>query len=582
MAFNLGNEGNRNKLFGSRPVGVESTKPWGEKTVIDLLTNNLTKKDWEHVQKTWDLIESLWPDMSKFHAEMTGFEPKKVDPSPFDVVMKDGEVINMRGGYYPLKQDSRSSLLAAARDGVESPLRSEKNVIFSTTKNGFTKQRNNAGYSIALDPSLMNTHIIDVIHDLSFRDIVSDFQRVLNNPEFQGTVQAKLGPEGLKQFKSYIDNIANGDSYRNVGMSAIEKTVDYLRKSGTKAAITFRVGVITQNAANFMLYPKAIEGFGATDAIIAVTKHGLLDYVPKAAFNWKAAKVVRDEVHNLSAYMRDRRNTPDYSLRDIQSEMFGEKNPISEFGVGLLSASDDLTAIPMWKRAYEKKMAETGNSDQSVYYADSLIKAVNGSGRKYDIAPIMRSKKTMDKVFSSFYGFMNVEFNRWVKESGMATHGIENIPRFVGFVASRMIAFTIASDLLAGKGPKEEDDPAAYYASKMATYPLQLMPVVRDVAPLLIDNALGLHSFGYRPPIAFSEFDAFSKLASKAQSYVKGTGKTNEQDLAEAAAKVAAYGTGYPDQMNAWFFNAYDYFVNGMDPELTDMMKRRPKKDRKE
>jgi hypothetical protein len=588
MAYNLGNEGNRNKLFGSRPVGIESAKPWNEKVVMDLLTNNLTKKDWDHVQKTWDLIESLWPDLSKFHAERTGFEPKKVDPSPFDITIPGGEVINMKGGYYPLKQDNRSSLLVAARDGVESPLRSEKNVIFSTTKNGFTKQRNNASYPIDLREDLINSHIIDVIHDLHFRDIVSDFQRVLNNPEFQGTVQAKLGPEGLKQFKSYIDNIANGESYRDVGLKGVEGWVDYARRAGTKAAITFRVGVITQNAANFMLYPGAIEGFGVRETSMAILKHGLLNYLPKSAFNWKAAKQVREEIYALSPYMRDRRQTPDYSLHDIQSEMFGEKNAVSEFGVGLLSASDDLTAIPMWKQAYEKKMGETGDYKQSAYYADSLIKAVNGSGRKYDVAPIMRTKSVLNKVFSSFYGFMNVEFNRWVKESGMATQygmsikGIENSPRFVGFVASRMIGFVIASDFLAGKGPKEEDDPVSYYASKMISYPLQLLPVVRDAAPLIIDNALGLHSYGYRPPVAFSVYDALEKLGTKTQSYVKGTGKTTGQDVVEATAKIASYGTGYPDQMNAWFFNAYDYFVNGMDPELTDMMKRRPKKKRDE
>jgi hypothetical protein len=589
MAFNLGNEGNSSKLFSTRPYGVESTKPWGRQTVMDLLSNNLDKRDWQTVQKTWDLINTLWPELSKFHAEMTGFEPKKVEAAPFEVTLRNGETIQLAGGYYPLKQDPRSSLISAERESAESPLYTEQNPAWkATTKTGFTKQRSNANYSIDLDTALINRHIIDVVHDLYFRDLVSDYRRMLNNKEFQLTVQSKLGPEGLKQFSDHVSNIANGESYRNVGMSAIEKTVDYLRKAGTKAAITFRVGVITQNAANMLLYPKAIEGFGAIDATTALLKHGLLNYIPKSAFNWNAAKQVREEIYNLSPYMRDRRQTPDYSLHDIQSNMFGSKNAISEFGIGLLSASDDLTAVPMWKQAYEKKLGETADSKQSAYYADSLIKAVNGSGRKYDVSPIMRSKSVMEKTFSSFYMFMNVEFNRWVKESGMATQdgmsikGIENAPRFIGFVASRVILFSIASDILAGKGPEEEEDPAAYYGSKVLSYPLQLLPVVRDIAPIIIDSSLGLHSYGYRPSVAYSEFDAISKLATKAQSYAKGTGKTNEQDVAEAVAKVASYGTGYPDQMNAWFFNAYDYFVNSMDPELIDMMKRRPKKKRAE
>lgn len=577
MALNLGNKGNSSKLFGTKPVGVGGNKPWDQQIVMDLLGKNLDKRDWQTVQKLWDTVNSIWPDIAKFHAEMTGFEPKKVESTPFDVLLPNGETIHLEGGYYPLKQDKNASLLAAQRESADSPLYTEQNPAWkATTKTGFTKQRTGAEYAIDLNPSIINQHIIDVVHDLHFRDLVSDYRRMLNNHDFQGTVLSKLGPGGLKAFDSYVKNIANGEAYRNVGMSALEDVVDYMRRAGTKAAITFRVGVITQNAANMVLYPKSIEGFGVSDASMALIKHGLLNYLPKSAFNWKAAKQVRDEIYNISPYMRDRRQSPDYSLRDINNK----DNAVSEFGIGLLSGSDDLIAVPMWKQAYEKKFAEIGDQQKAAYYADSLIKAVNGSGRKYDVSPIMRSKSISDKIFTSFYGFMNTEFNRWVKESGMATQSIGNKARFVGFVASRAVLFPIISDLLAGKGPDDDEDPATYYAGKIATYPLQLVPMVRDIAPIAIEVGLGLHTYGYRPPIVLSEYEAVSKALTKTSSYLYDKGDTTGQDVAESLAKVASYGTGYPDQFNAWFFNAYDYFMNGMDPELEDIMKRRPKKSR--
>lgn len=585
MALNLGNEGNSSKLFGTRPVGIDSTKQWGQQTVIDLLSKHLNKKDWETVQKVWDTVNTIWPDLSKFHAEMTGFEPKKVEATPFDVTLPNGEIVHMEGGYYPLGQDRRASLIAAARDDAAIALQSEKvSALMATTNTGATKQRTNVQYAISLDPSLVNKHIVDVVHDLYFRDLVADYRRMLNNSDFQGTVQSKLGPAGLKAFDSYVRNIANGESYRNVGLSGIESVVDYLRRAGTKAAITFRVGVITQNAANMVLYPKAIDGFGVTDASIGLIKHGLLNYLPKSAFDWKSARKVREEIYNLSPYMRDRRKNPDYSLNDLQRQMFDfdKGKSVSEFGIGLLSGSDDLIAVPMWKQAYEKKLAETGDSKQSAYYADSLIKAVNGSGRKYDVAPIMRSKSVLDKIFTSFYSFMNTEFNRWVRETGILTQDIENVPRFIGFAASRMVVFTIMSDLLAGKGPKDDDDTVAYWAGKIATYPLQLLPVVRDVAPLVINSTLGLDTYGYRSPLALTELENITKAGSKIGSYFYGEGRTTEQDVTESLAKVASYGTGYPDQFNAWFFNLYDYYINGMEPELEDIMKRRNKKERKD
>lgn len=577
MALNIGNEGNSSKLFGTRPVGVGGNKPWGQQTVIDLLSKNLDKRDWQTVQKLWDTVNSIWPDIAKFHAEMTGFEPQKVEHAPFDVTLPNGETIHMNGGYYPLKQDRNASLLAAQRESVDSPLYTEQNPAWkATTKTGATKQRTNAQYAIDLDPSLINQHIIDVVHDLYFRDLVSDYRRMLNNADFQGTVLNKLGPGGLKAFDSYVRNIANGEAYRNVGLEGLEKYVDYMRRAGTKAAITFRVGVITQNAANMVLYPKAIEGFGVADTSMAMIRHGLLNYLPKSAFNWKSAKQVRDEIYDISPYMRDRRKSPDYSLNDINNK----DNAISEFGIGLLSGSDDLIAVPMWKQAYEKKLAETGDSKQSAYYADSLIKAVNGSGRKYDVSPIMRSQSVTTKLFTSFYGFMNTELNRWIRESGIARQSVENWPRFAGFIASRAIVFTILSNLLAGKGPDDKDDPVAYWAGQFSTYPLQLIPMVRDIAPLAINSALGLQTYGYRNPIALSEFDNIYKTFSKASSYGNGKGTPTGQDVAETIAKAASYGAGYPDQFNAWFFNLYDYYVNGMDPELEDIMKRRPKKER--
>ncbi|WP_094604953.1 hypothetical protein SPSIL_017140 [Sporomusa silvacetica DSM 10669] len=581
LAFNIGNDGNRTKLMSTRPVGFSAKVPWNEKTAMDLLSNNLTEKDWTLVQKTWDMVNSIWPDLSKFHAEMTGFEPGKVEATPFDIKLPNGKIVHMEGGYYPLKQDARASLLAAERAAADSELYKEQMPTWkATTNQGATKQRTQAEYAIDLNPSVMTKHIIDVVHDLHFRDLVADYRRMLNNKDFQEAIRNKLGADGPKIFKDYIANIANGEAYRDVGMMGTEKLVNYFRKSATKAAIAYRVGVITQNAANIVLYPKAIEGFGVTDAAIGLINHGLMNYIPKAAFNWKAAQAVRDEVHGLSAFMRDRRLSPDFSLKDVQSNMFGDNNPLTDFGLSLLSASDDLFAVPMWKQAYEKQLAKTGDSKQSAYYADSLIKAVNGSGRKYDVSPIIRSSNVANKVFTSFYGFMNVEFNRWVRESGIAAQDIKNVPRFIGFAASRMVAFTVLSELLAGKGPEDKDNPVSYWAGKVAAYPLQLVPMVRDIAPLVINSVLGVQTYGYNPPIAFTVYDNIDKATTKTMSYINDTGKTTGQDVAESYAKVAAYSTGYPDQFNAWFFNLYDYFNNRMEPEVKDLMKRRPSKER--
>jgi len=581
MALNIGNAGNRERLFGTMPVGLDA-KVWNEATVMKVLNKYLDARDWKTVQRLWDSINSIWPELSKFHAEMTGFEPIKVEALPFDVNLPNGETIHMSGGYYPLKEDPRSSIQSAEKADLQGPLYNDKRPGWKAmTRQGSLKSRTGADYAVSLDLTIMYQHMLEVIHDLHFRDLVADYRRMVTNKDFQATVQKKLGPEGVKVFSDYVANVADGEAYKNVGLSGLENTVRFLRVNAAKAAITLRVGVLTQNLSNLVLYPGAVKDFGVLDATAGMLKYGLFNYIPKSAVNWKAAAAMREEVYKLSPFMRDRRNTPDYTLNDLHKNVFREGNPVSEFGMGLLAGTDDLIAIPMWKQAYGKELGRSGDQKAAAQYADDLIRKVNGSGRKYDVSGIMRSKSEYVKALTSFMGFMNVEYNRWVKETGMVMQSGYNIPRYVGFIASRVIVFQILSNLLSDKTPDDKEDPAAWVIGNALSYPTTMFPLARDVAPLVIDKALGLQSYGYRPPIAFNSLENLYNLGNKTTAYMSGKGKTTGQDVAESFTKTAAYGLGAPDQFNAWFWNAYDIMSNGMDPDFEDIMKRRPKKERK-
>jgi len=587
IALNMGNEGNKEKLLSTKPIDFTDAKEWNENVVMRVLTKYLDKKDWQTVQNVWNLVNELWPDLSRVHAEMTGFEPEKVESLPFTVLTPKGELLKLDGGYYPLKRDSRGTLQNAEKADTQGPLYNDtRSAIKATTRTGATKERTSAQYAISLDLSTMNGHIVDVIHDIYFRDLVADYRRVLADKNFQSVITAKLGPEGLQAFADQVANVANGEAYKNVGKEGLEKTVNSLRKAGSKSAILFRVSTIVQNLANITLYPKAVEGFGFIDSSTAMLKYGLFNYIPKATINWKAARAMRENIYTLSPFMRDRRNTPDYSLNDLHSSLFGDDSMLSHFGFGLLAGADDLFAVPMWKQAYDKEFARTGDQKQAAFYADTLIKRVNGSGRKYDVAPVIRSKSELTRVMTPFYGFMNTQYNGWVREAGIASQGLENLPRFLGVVASRYVAFVVLSDLLSGKQPDKKDNPMAWWAREIASFPFQLAPISRDVVPLLLDSALGLKSYGYQPPVTFSAFENITNLVTKTNKYLTNKKptktSTNGQDVAEAFSKFAAYSTGIPDQFNAWFWNMYDYANNSMDPEWLDIMKRRPKKERKD
>lgn len=579
MAMNLGNGQNKEKLFTTPPVGIDGATEWGQQVVMGLLEKHLTPKDWEFVQNTWDLINELWPQISKMHKEITGFSPGKVDAMPFNVKMQDGTFIAMKGGYFPLKEDPRASMKASIREQLDSPLYTEKNPAWvAATRTGHTKARTEAQYSIALDVTLIYRHLRDVTHDLAFRKTIIDLRRLLNDERMHGVIQEALGPEGYLVLREWVGAVASGNTTERTGVEVWEKMVGWLRRHATVAALMMKPSVIIQNLANPFLFSGAAEGFGSKQALNGFFVRGVLNYLPKAMFNWKAQKEIKDFVYSKSAFMRDKHETPDYSLSETHNKLFGQDSAVQEFATGLMSGSDELTAIPMWLEAYHSKM-ENGlvEEEEAIKYADMLIDRVLGSARKYDTPPIQRGTE-LSKSLSMFYSFLNTEYNRWAAEVGMAKLDPKLRSRLLGFVGSRLLFFVPASALLSGRLPGDDDDALKWWLKEIGSYPFQLLPGFREMAGVAMDEILGLRSFGYKPSPAVGAIEASLNAARQAGKVARG--EAESQQFLEATSKAASYLGPYPDQFNAWFWNAYDYAVNGMEPQPSDAYRRRPRRER--
>jgi len=286
---------------------------------------------------------------------------------------------------------------------------------------------------------------------------------------------------------------------------------------------------------------------------------------------------MREMIYEKSAFMRDRANTPDYSLNEMHNKLFGNNSKVKEFGISMMSWSDNLSVIPMWMEAYNKELSISNNEYKAVRYADTLIDRVMGSGRRYDQSGILRSTKELDKSFSMFYSFMNTQYNRFLREKGILKTA-HNVPHFLGYVASNLIMFTVISDLLAGKSPDDDEDPIAWWMKEILTTPLQWFPGIREIGGVALDRALKLNSYGYRPNPMIGQIETITKIPGEIRSAVEG--KEPIQNFLEAGAKVGAYAGPYPQVFNDWFFNALDYATNGMEPDLEDFYRRRSKSER--
>ena len=244
-----------------------------------------------------------------------------------------------------------------------------------------------------------------------------------------------------------------------------------------------------------------------------------------------------------------------------------------------MAGTDDMSLVPLWLEAYTKKLAETGNEDAAVRYADTLVSRIAPSGRKYDMPSIIKGGE-VEKLVAKFYTFWNTEYQNWLRVAGKTIKNpVGNAPMLMGFVASRAM-FIVSSALLTGSLPGDDEDEKkkrAWWAKQFLAYPLSFFPGARELGVLALDRALGIKNYGYRPAPVVSAMQTFHKAFDTGAGWVEGT-KTGQQAI-EAASKAAAVGIpfltpAYPDQFNVWFWNVYDYAMNGVDPKPGDVLRR--------
>ena len=583
MASHVGNEHNFAVLASTPPVGLKKSPIWVEKNIdatkeniMQFLENNLSYNDWQYVQDGWNIINKLWPMAQEVHAKMTGFSMKKVEAVPFKVALPDGEVLTLDGGYYPLKEDRRASNLAEKREAEGQLLYTEGFSLYTPkTFTGYTNKRVlGARYSIDLNVSNRYSHIQAVTHDIAFREVITDLRRLLNNKEFKNIIEQKTGQEGYGAIRDFVAAAATSKTNpSNIGQDFLDSTANVLREKAVVAALMFNVKTAMQNLANPFLYGQAVDGFTHIDSLHAFFNRGIFGH-------WTSGEQFKNDrkfVFEKSAFMRDRMETPDF----IMNEFHGDKeNFWTKWGGRILAETDNLTCIPAWLEAYHKKIREGANEHDAVMFADTLIERSVGSGRKIDTAPLLRGDP-VSRTLTMFGSFMNTQYNAWERELGIAFRDKNPAAagRLITMVGARILLFSIASMLLAGEFPDSEDDEwMKEWASEILTYPIKLFPILGNVGAVAMNYLIGAKTMGVRMSPIESMGDTLTRVASTGKGVIEG--RKDSADFIEAGSNVASYFVPYPQQFNKWFWNAYDILANDMDPELQDIYKRRPARER--
>jgi hypothetical protein len=520
-ALNMGNEGNIQRLTDGYG--------WNEQSIREALNRELTASEWQFVQKVWDIFESLWPEISQLERRINGIEPDKVEARPVETPHG-----TFRGGYYPAIYDATrdyDSEKNKAREGDKFGA----NYTRATTRASASKERSEkVSRPILLQMGVINRHLGEVIHDITHREAVMQADKFLSSKRVMKAVDETLGPEMRKQFQPWLKFVANSWAMERAGNEGIGKFINRARTNTTVVGMGWRVSTILTQIAG---YSNSFEYVGAqwvSAAIIQTTAH------PIDTFNFVMAK---------SGEVRNRMDTLDRDIRLTISQMAGNHTPIANarrfmfHGIGY---ADRMVVVPTWIGAYSKALSTGATDADAIYEADKAVRKSQGAGSPKDLAAIQRGTGKWGellRISTMFYSYMSAYYQRQRtlgRDIGTAVRegDIRATPRLVARAWWLVVVPPLLSEILAGRGPDDDEDWGWWSAKRIITNTLGPIPFARDLANPLWDALSGGKPFDYQ----------LSPLQSAGQSFVvvgKDVGKTVQGKPTKHAVKDTLLAAGY-------------------------------------
>jgi hypothetical protein len=598
MLMNLGNEGNARKLCSSYPSeALRNSSLWvfengmltkdeaiaqTKENLLEFLGRVLTKEDIAYAQAKVDLAGMYWGEMADLDRRTKGFTPKKVEAYPVTLTLANGEQVVFRGGYFPLiRNGEMGSHPVGVMPVSDTDPNQGKNIRTMHTDTGHMISRVEAEYPVDLTEGSEDRAMRSAIHDLCWRETMTGFRRILNDQFMFGLMKSKLCIADMQSFREMLEHAAqpNGGASMAMGEGLLATTAGWLRRKTVNSIVMLNLRINLQNFGNLFLYGNTVEGFGYSDVL------GAIGNAFSNGFEGRSFFEMWDFVDQKSAFMRSRSETPDITLADLRDE--GKLNKYEreamKWGARAMMYTDGLTGRPVWMQAYTKKINAGATEQEAIDFADTIVRRTLGSGRVTDVSSLQRGGPVY-KLFTAFQGFFNTQFNQWMREYNIDRRLLaegntaEAVQRITAFVASKYLAACFFNLVFALQNPFADDDDDEYknYTTELMHYPMSLVGIYGPVANFAMDKTLGIKAYSYRMSIIESSLDKVYRASGKMGKMIDGDFEAGLEGLTD----VAGIAAGVPAQMNRLFWNAYDIFVNGMEPRLEDLATRRPKRER--
>lgn len=467
VALNWGNDGNRERI-------MEGNK-WTE-SQVQAIIDTLSKPELDFVQATLDFIGEYWSEIAAKEERVTGVRPERVEARPINTTNHG----TYRGGYYPIVADPLRSDRAAQQNDAELIGQSLRGAVTrATTRRGHTKERVGGKDPVRLDLGVITKHVTQVVHDLSWHEVLIDSGRLLRDSRIAASLRDNYGAEVTRLMRKTLDDVARGEV---VAADAGERFANYFRVGTTIAGMGFSVTTA-------LLQPT-----GITQSFVRVgyrhVARGLIEFVGRP---FETIKRVRD----ASPFMRDRGLLLNRELGEITNRLDGKPLGMARFYFMPIQALQTTVDIPTWLGAYNKAQEAGESHDRAVALADQAVRDSQSTGAIQDLAETQRGG-AWKKLWTNFYSYFSATYQ-------LSAESVQRFKRDRSTVgAAKMAAdflmlYTVPAFLgvllregLRGDIDDEEELAEALLRAQLSAF-LGVFPYVRELSGIV-------QGFDYRGP----------------------------------------------------------------------------------
>lgn len=546
VALNMGNRDNINRLHEGHN--------WTDNQIAAIVAP-LTAKDWNFVQQVWDYLDTFKKESFDLQQDVTGIRPKAVEAQPFQVTSSDGVVMDMKGGYYPIRYNPRKGEKAFQQNQqqMDQQLFGGRNYGSAQTRQGHLQQRSAGGLGtpLLLELSVTTDHVFNTVHDLAYRRAVLDVAKVIRHPTVVDAFERTVGRELYHQLKPWLQDVANE---QQAPMGSVEGWARWARTSSSIMQMGYKV---TSMLAQPMGITQTMELIGYKWTVIGLKEvyknpMRLPDFVK--------------ETFARSSFMAGRLQSFDRDVRDITKSLnrggyFSWVQTLRDkafLPMGFMQMGVDL---PSWWGAYSKGLQDFGGDEtKAAEYADSIVRQAQGSGSTKDLARVQRGSE-LARLFTLFYSYFNTFYNLGARSirALRQDHSPAGIYRAANSALLLWFLPCILTELVAGRGPGDDEDKAKWAASLLIQYPFQAVVGLRDLASSIFGK------YDYQLTAAQSAPKSFVTWANSIQKAVE---KDDYSKLAKPTAEAVGYAFGLPlKQPIITVGNMWNWMI-GEDPDF--------------